>query len=222
MASMSSEESKPRSVMSRSKESGRVVSGGRSLKYRRVTSWPPGHHSGWPTTAEASPSPEQPTKRQKRKRVPPTGLPPDPDTEKDPSNISYKAVYEAKMQEIYGSDSDIEDELAKHAALKSTPTFPGLIRYRLLTWSGKNAIIKYCSKPLGWSMCMKTPRVASDACSRKTASPASLATSMGMERRWQAKMVLVRGMYCAEREPVAERIRMWDVSDAVADGLRAV
>ncbi|KAL8968210.1 MAG: hypothetical protein Q9197_004999, partial [Variospora fuerteventurae] len=113
MASMSSEESKPRSVMSRSKESGRVVSGGRSLKYRRVTSWPPGHHSGWPTTAEASPSPEQPTKRQKRKRVPPTGLPPDPDTEKDPSNISYKAVYEAKMQEIYGSDSDIEDELAK-------------------------------------------------------------------------------------------------------------
>lgn len=110
---MSSEESKPRSVMSRSKESGRVVSGGRSLKYRRVTSWPPGHHSGWPTTAEASPSPEQPTKRQKRKRVPPTGLPPDPDTEKDPSNISYKAVYEAKMQEIYGSDSDIEDELAK-------------------------------------------------------------------------------------------------------------
>ncbi|KAL9017068.1 MAG: hypothetical protein Q9185_005578 [Variospora sp. 1 TL-2023] len=113
MASMSSEESKPRSVMSRSKESGRVVSGGRSLKYRRVTSWPPGHHSGWPTTAEASPSPEQPTKRQKRKRVTPTGLPPDPDTEKDPSNFSYKAVYEAKMQEIYGSDSDIEDELAK-------------------------------------------------------------------------------------------------------------
>ncbi|KAL8647967.1 MAG: hypothetical protein Q9210_005246, partial [Variospora velana] len=113
MASMSSEESKPRSVMSRSKESGKVVSGGRSLKYRRVTSWPPGHHSGWPTTAEASPSPEQPTKRQKRKRIPPTGLPPDPDTEKNPSNISYKAVYEAKMQEIYGSESDIGDELAK-------------------------------------------------------------------------------------------------------------
>lgn len=109
---MSSEESKPRSVMSRSKESGKVVSGGRSLKYRRVTSWPPGHHSGWPTTAEASPSPEQPSKRQKRKRVPPTGLPPDPDFGEDPSNVSYKAVYEAKMREVYGSDSDIEDELA--------------------------------------------------------------------------------------------------------------
>ncbi|KAI4114712.1 MAG: hypothetical protein LQ345_004553 [Seirophora villosa] len=113
MASMSSEESKPRSVMSRSKDSGKVVSGGRSIKYRRVTSWPPGHHSGWPTIAEASPSPEQPAKRQKRKRVPPTGLHPDPESEKNPSNISYKAVYEAKMQEIYGSDSDIEEELAR-------------------------------------------------------------------------------------------------------------
>lgn len=66
---------------------------------------------------------------------------------------------------------------------------------------------------------MKTPRVASEACSRKTASPDSLATSMGMARRWQAKMVLVRGMYCAEREPVAERIRTRDVSDAEADAL---
>lgn len=104
---MSSEESKPRSVMSRSKESGKVVSGGRSLKYRRVTSWPPGHHSGWPTTAEASASPDQPSKRQKRKRVPPTGLPPDPDFGEDQSNVSYKAVYEAKMRQVYGSDSDI-------------------------------------------------------------------------------------------------------------------
>lgn len=109
---MSSEESKPRSVMSRSKETGKVVSGGRSIKYRRVTSWPPGHRSGWPTTAEASTSPEQPAKRQKRKRVPPTGLPPDPDTEEDPSNVSYKAVYKARMREVYGTDSEMEAELA--------------------------------------------------------------------------------------------------------------
>lgn len=53
--------------------------------------------------------------------------------------------------------------------------------------------------------------MASEACSRKTASPASLATSMGMERRWQAKIVFVSGMYCEEREPVRERIRIRDV-----------
>ncbi|KAL8995834.1 MAG: hypothetical protein Q9188_006716 [Gyalolechia gomerana] len=115
MASMSSEESKPRSVMSRSKDSGRVVSGGRSIKYRRVTSWPPGHHSGWPVTAEASSSPEQPAKRQKRKRVVPSGLPPDPDAEEGPSNVSYKAVYEAKMREVYGVGPDIEEEIADMA-----------------------------------------------------------------------------------------------------------
>lgn len=55
--------------------------------------------------------------------------------------------------------------------------------------------------------------MASEACSRKTASPASFATSIGIERRWQAKIVFVRGMYCGEREPVAERRRMRDVRD---------
>ena len=110
---MSSEENKPRSVMSRSKDSGKVVSGGRSIKYRRVTSWPPGHHSGWPAAAaEASSSPEQPTKRQKRKRAVPTGLPPNLESVEDPSNVSYKAVYEAKMREIYGSGPQIEDGIA--------------------------------------------------------------------------------------------------------------
>ena len=34
------------------------------------------------------------------------------------------------------------------------------------------------------------------------------AMSMGIERRWQAKMVFVRGMYCAEREEERERRRM--------------
>ncbi|KAL9602493.1 MAG: hypothetical protein Q9219_001787 [cf. Caloplaca sp. 3 TL-2023] len=116
MASMSSEESKPRSVMSRSKDSGRVVSGGRSIKYRRVTSWAPGmpgHHSGWPGPPETSSSPEQAAKRQKRKRVIPTGLPPHLEFEGDPSNASYKAVYEAKMREVYGSRPGIEDEIAR-------------------------------------------------------------------------------------------------------------
>lgn len=120
---MSSEESKPRSVMSRSKESGRVVSGGRSIKYRRVTSWPPGHHSGWPAAAETSSSPEQPAKRQKRKRVVPTGLTPAPDAEGDQSNVSYKAVYEAKMREIYGINRDIEEEIAG-MALRSQRSDP--------------------------------------------------------------------------------------------------
>lgn len=55
--------------------------------------------------------------------------------------------------------------------------------------------------------------MASDACSRNTASPASFATSMGMERRWQAKIVFVRGMYCAEREPETESMRMRVVSE---------
>lgn len=97
--------------MSRSKDSGKVVSGGRSIRYRRATSWPLGHHSGWPATADASSSPEQPAKRQKRKRTVPTGLAPDLEFE-EPSNVSYKAVYEVKMREVYGSGPEIEDEIA--------------------------------------------------------------------------------------------------------------
>ncbi|KAL8827039.1 MAG: hypothetical protein Q9170_007172 [Blastenia crenularia] len=116
MASMSSEENKPRSVMSRSKDSGRVVSGGRSIKHRRVTSWPPGHHSGWPGAPEAAPSPEQPAKRQKRKRVIPTGLPPDLDAEEYPSNVSYKAAYKATMREVYGTEPDIEPDIEEEIA----------------------------------------------------------------------------------------------------------
>ncbi|KAL8737218.1 MAG: hypothetical protein Q9181_001902 [Wetmoreana brouardii] len=83
MASMSSEESKPRSVMSRGKDNDKVVSGGRPIKYHRVSSWPPGHHSTWPPNAEASPPSEQPAKRQKRMRVTPTGLHPDSDSDND-------------------------------------------------------------------------------------------------------------------------------------------
>ncbi|KAL8949466.1 MAG: hypothetical protein Q9222_004432 [Ikaeria aurantiellina] len=112
MASMSSEESKPRSVMSRTKENARVVSGGRSIKYHRGPTWPMSHHTAWPPNGEAS-NPEQPAKRQKRTRVPPTGLPPpDPESHGQSSNGSYKVVYESKMVEIYGSEPVIAQDIA--------------------------------------------------------------------------------------------------------------
>ncbi|CAO1601211.1 hypothetical protein XANCAGTX0491_004878 [Xanthoria calcicola] len=114
MASMSSEESKPRSVMSRSKESNKVVSGGRSIKYHRVPTWPAGHHSTWPGNTEVSPSPEKPAKRQKRTRGPPTGLPPsfDCNCEGQDPNESYKVAFKSKMREVYGSRTSIADEIA--------------------------------------------------------------------------------------------------------------
>ncbi|KAL8850371.1 MAG: hypothetical protein Q9221_004691 [Calogaya cf. arnoldii] len=114
MASMSSEESKPRSVMSRSKESNRVVSGGRSIKYHRVPTWPAGHHSTWPGNTEILPSPEQPAKRQKRTRGAPSGLPPSFDCNSDGQepNESYKVVYKTKMREVYGFKASIADEVA--------------------------------------------------------------------------------------------------------------
>ncbi|KAL8811102.1 MAG: hypothetical protein Q9223_002346 [Gallowayella weberi] len=114
MASMSSEESKPRSVMSRSKETNQVVSGGRSIKYHRGPTWPVGHHSTWPGHVDPSPSPEQPAKRQKRHRVPPTGVPPsDSDSEEQDSNHSYKVVYKQRMREAYGSQSGIAERIAR-------------------------------------------------------------------------------------------------------------
>ncbi|KAL8681602.1 MAG: hypothetical protein Q9186_002271 [Xanthomendoza sp. 1 TL-2023] len=114
MASMSSEESKPRSVMSRSKENNKVVSGGRSIKYHRVPTWPVGHHSTWPGHADTSPSPEQPAKRQKRNRVPPTGVPPsDCDCEEQDSNHSYKVVYKKRMREVYASEPAIAEQIAR-------------------------------------------------------------------------------------------------------------
>ncbi|KAL8996751.1 MAG: hypothetical protein Q9169_003822 [Polycauliona sp. 2 TL-2023] len=116
MASMSSEESKPRSVMSRSKESNKVVSGGRAIRYHRVPTWPSAHHSTWPGNPDASPSPEQPAKRQKRTRgPPPPGLPPsllDTSSDGHDPNESYKVAYKAKMREVYGSKASIADEIA--------------------------------------------------------------------------------------------------------------
>lgn len=56
------------------------------------------------------------------------------------------------------------------------------------------------------------PFVASEACWRKTASPLSLQTSMGMWSRWQANMQFIMGMYwCAEPvELLTETMRMRD------------
>ena len=68
----------------------------------------------------------------------------------------------------------------KHAARKSTPTAVGATKLCRLVWSGRKAIIRYCSKPCGCSSFIYTPRVASDACCRKTVSPATLQMSMGM------------------------------------------
>lgn len=65
---------------------------------------------------------------------------------------------------------------------------------------------------------MYTPLVASQACCRKTASPLSLHTSMGMCSRWQAKILFITGMYwCAESlDPLTEtiRIRLWSRSSS--------
>ena len=114
MSSMSSEESKPRSVMSRNKETNRVVSGGRSIKYHRVPTWPAGHHSTWPGNAEASSSPEQPAKRRRTQSEPSRRLPPSFTSsfdDQDPDE-SYKVVYKTKMRKVYGSKANIADEIA--------------------------------------------------------------------------------------------------------------
>ena len=71
---MSSEDSKPKSLMSRNKGDCKIVTGGRSIKHHRVSNW--AGHSYWPANpVEAldpgSSSPEQPaSKKQKTKRVP--------------------------------------------------------------------------------------------------------------------------------------------------------
>ena len=102
---MSSEETKPRSVMSRSKDTDKVVSGGRPMRYHRVTSWTSNHHSIWPPKAEGTLlSSDQPaSKRQKRMRVPPTGtnLVDCVGGEETIANVNdgYKVAFEKKMRE---------------------------------------------------------------------------------------------------------------------------
>lgn len=73
IASMSSDDNKPKSLMSRGKGDYKIVTGGRSIKHHRVSNW--SGHSYWPANPvgalDPGSSPEQPAaKRQKVKRVP--------------------------------------------------------------------------------------------------------------------------------------------------------
>lgn len=103
---MSSEEGKPKSVMSRNNSDSKVVSGGRVVKHRRMSSWPTGHRSTWPTHPDESLSPNgRPmNKRQKRKRVPAgqTGLPPESEAGEKPADNAYEKAYDRKMKSIRG------------------------------------------------------------------------------------------------------------------------
>ncbi len=70
---MSSDDKKPKSLMSRGKGDYKIVTGGRSIKHHRVSNW--SGHSYWPANPvealDPGSSPEQPAaKRQKVKRVP--------------------------------------------------------------------------------------------------------------------------------------------------------
>lgn len=58
--------------------------------------------------------------------------------------------------------------------------------------------------PSGLLSCMYVPFVASDACCRKTVSPASFRISMGILRRCAAKVVFMMGMYWCARSPETE------------------
>ena len=55
------------------------------------------------------------------------------------------------------------------------------------------------------------PFVASEACCRKEEEPASERMSMGMESRWAAKMVFMKGMYCMGDAVETERMSIRDV-----------
>ena len=55
------------------------------------------------------------------------------------------------------------------------------------------------------------PFVASEACCRKEEEPARERISMGIERRWAAKMVFMKGMYCMGDAVETERMSIRDV-----------
>lgn len=68
-----------------------------------------------------------------------------------------------------------------------------------------------CSRPAceaGEVRARWIPPVASAACWRKVLFEASVRTSMGMLRRWAAKMAFMVGMYCALLSRLALRMRM--------------
>ena len=70
VGSMAGDDKEPRSVMSRNKGHNNVVTGGRSVRYRR---WPTAHKGTWPTNPDDALDPDgevpQASKRQKTRRV---------------------------------------------------------------------------------------------------------------------------------------------------------
>lgn len=99
----------------------------------------------------------------------------------------------------------------KHAARKSTPPALGTMRLVRAVTSGKNAIIRYCSRPSGRSGFMYTPPVASLACCSSTVSPANFKISIGIRFLCAAKMEFMTGMYWLARSPDTDTMRMRDV-----------
>jgi len=63
---------------------------------------------------------------------------------------------------------------------------------------------------------MKVPEVASDACCKKELEPARESMSMGILRRWAAKMVFMKGIYSVGEVVLTEITRIRDVSGAGA------
>ena len=96
----------------------------------------------------------------------------------------------------------------KQAALKSTTSWVGATKCFLLIWSGKNAIMRYWRNPWGCRSCMYIPFVVSEACCRKTVSPASFNMSIGIRNRWAANVVFMIGMYWCARSPDTEMTRI--------------
>lgn len=74
--------------------------------------------------------------------------------------------------------------------------------------------MRVCSRPAWEAGVVRArwmPPVASAACCRKVLEEARVRTSMGMLRRWAAKMAFMVGMYCALLSGLALRIRMREV-----------
>ena len=68
---MSSSDNKPKSLMSRNKGDGQVITGGRSVKHHRVN--PSLHHSTWPANPVEDLDAAPAAKRVKKNRVPRKG-----------------------------------------------------------------------------------------------------------------------------------------------------
>ena len=73
----------------------------------------------------------------------------------------------------------------------------------------RNAWKSVCSKPWGWVRVTNVPWVVEDACWRKDVEEGVRArTSIGMERREEANMAFIRGMYWLGEAGLVERTRI--------------